>query len=219
LQGSNLFIECTQLDWGYFQIVADFVGLKPQKFFFCQNAWQHSVTMQLYGVFCILGLGLYGPQLWTGVCIVAYSGAVRIPRTPVCAMSLQGCRLLIHAFGGMGPFSNCGRCCRVNAPEVFVLSKCLAAFSEYAVIYKSYWGVCILGLGLYVPQLWTGVCIVAYSGAVRIPQTPVCAVSLQGSRLLIHAFSGTGAISNCGRCCRVKTPEVFTLVKVMDNIQ
>jgi len=100
--------------------------------------------MQLYGVFCILGLGLYGPQLWTGVCIVAYSGAVRIPRTPVCAMSLQGCRLLIHAFGGMGPFSNCGRCCRVNAPEVFVLSKCLAAFSEYALICKLYWGFAFL---------------------------------------------------------------------------
>ena len=51
--------------------MADIVGLKPQRFFFGENALQHSVTMLVYanptGGFCILGLALYVPQLWTEV--------------------------------------------------------------------------------------------------------------------------------------------------------
>ena len=53
---------------GPFQIVANVVGLMPQRSLFCQNALQHSVAMLLYanptGVFSILGLGLYVPQMW-----------------------------------------------------------------------------------------------------------------------------------------------------------
>ena len=59
LQCFVLFIEYTQWDWGYFLIVADVVGLMPQRFLFSRNAWQHLVTRLLYanptGVFCILG--------------------------------------------------------------------------------------------------------------------------------------------------------------------
>lgn len=61
-----------------------------------------------------------------------------------------------------------------------------------------------------------GFCIVAHFVVVRIPQTPLCVLWLQGSNPL-HALSSTGSFSNCGTCSSVKTPVFFILVKVFSD--
>lgn len=107
----------------------------------------------------------------------------------------------------LGLFWNCGHFLGLK-PQRFFLVKMLGSIQ---------WLCCSMQTLLRFFAFWVWQCmchncglrvwIVAYFGAIRNPQNPVCALWLQGSSLFIHALSSTGSFSNCGTS-RAKAPEV-----------